>query len=109
MPVDQLLCESCNVVEDECHVIIHCSSYDDVRTQLFTDINNISDHFLTLSTDVQFLQIMCASRAMNNIFNRRRCNLLQYLKKFTLISGFHNCTVCILDCVCITFDIRAIP
>ena len=24
MPVDQRLCESCNVVEDECHVIMHC-------------------------------------------------------------------------------------
>ena len=58
MPVDQRLCESCNVVEDECHVIMHCSLYDDIRTQIFTEISSISDHFPTLSTDVQFLQIM---------------------------------------------------
>ena len=45
MPVDQRLCESCNVVEDECHVIMHCSLYDDIRSQLFTEINYISDHF----------------------------------------------------------------
>ena len=71
MSVDQRLCESCNVVEDECHVIIHCSLYDDIRTQLFTEINNVSDHFPTLSTDVRFLQVMSnpqyyrnASRAM---------------------------------------------
>ena len=57
MAVDQRLCESCNVVEDECHVIMHCSLYDDIRTQIFTEINTISDHFPTLSTDVQFLQI----------------------------------------------------
>ena len=38
MPVDQRLCESCNMVEDECHVIMHCSLYDDIRTQLFTEI-----------------------------------------------------------------------
>ena len=34
MPVDQRLCESGNVVEDDCHVIMHCSLYDDIRTQL---------------------------------------------------------------------------
>ena len=58
MPVDQRLYESCNVVEDECHVIMHCSLYDDICTQLYTEINNISDQFPMLSTDVQFLQIM---------------------------------------------------
>ena len=46
--------------------------------------NNISDQFPMLSTDVQFLQIMSnpqyyrsASRAMHNILNRRRCNMLR--------------------------------
>ena len=66
MPVDQRLCESCNVVEDECHVIMHCSLYDDIHVRTHTH---------------------------------------------TLISDFHNFifTVRILDCVCITFDIRLIP
>ena len=84
MPVDQRLCEYYNVVEDECHVIIHCSLYDDIRTQLFTEINNISDQFPMLSTVVQTLQIMSnpqyyrsASRAIHNILNRRRCNMLR--------------------------------
>ena len=84
MPVDQRLCESCNVVEDECHVIMHCSLYVDIRTQLFTEINNISDHFPTLSTDAQFFQIMSnpqyyrsASRAMHNILSRGQCSMLR--------------------------------
>ena len=61
----------------------NCSLYDDIRTLLFNEINNISDNFPTLSTDVQFLQIMSnpqyyrsASRAMHNILNRRQCNML---------------------------------
>ena len=59
MPVDQRLCESCNVVEDECDVIMHGSLYYvGIRSQLFTEICNFSDHFPTLSTDVQFSQIM---------------------------------------------------
>ena len=84
MPVDQRLCESCNVVEDECHVLMHVSLYDYIRTQLFTEINISSDHFPTLSRDVQFLQVMSnpqyyriSSRAMHNIWNRRRCNMLR--------------------------------
>ena len=88
MPVDQRLCESCNVVEEECHVIMHGSLYDEIPTLFFTEINNISDHFPTSSTDVQFLQIMSnpqyhrsASRAMHNILNRRRCNMLRQFKK----------------------------
>ena len=38
VPIDQRLCEECNVVEDECHGIIYCCSYTDilVRDQLFT-------------------------------------------------------------------------
>ena len=83
MHVDQRSCESCNVVEDECHVIMHCSLYVDIRIQLLTEINNISDHFPTLSTDVQFVQIMSnpqyyrsASRAMHNILSRWRCTML---------------------------------
>ena len=78
MPVDQRLCESCNFVEDECHVIMHCSLYVDIHTQLFTEISNNSDHFPTLSTGVQFLHIILnpqyyksASRAMHNILSRR--------------------------------------
>ena len=52
IPVDQRLYKTCNAVDDECHVIMHCSLYDDIRTQLFTQINKISDNFTTLSTDV---------------------------------------------------------
>ena len=46
---------------DKRHVIMHRSLYEDIRTKLITEIFSISDHFLTLSTDVQFLQIMSNS------------------------------------------------
>ena len=41
VPVDQRLCEECNVVEDECHVIMYCTLYTDIRDQLFTEIGAI--------------------------------------------------------------------
>ena len=83
VPVHQRLCEEFNVVEDECHVIMYCTLYTDIRAQMFTEISEISCHFATLTVDDQFLQIMsnvqyyrAASRAMCNILNRRRCYML---------------------------------
>ena len=84
LPVEQRVCEECQVVEDECHVIMHCTLYTDIRDQLFIEICDITSHFQTLTPDDQFLMIMsdpqyyrCASRAMCNILNRRRCTMLQ--------------------------------
>ena len=35
LDVNQRLCHFCNVVEDETHVILDCSAYDDLRNNLF--------------------------------------------------------------------------
>ena len=32
LPVEQSVCEECQVVEDECHVIMHCLLYTDIGT-----------------------------------------------------------------------------
>ena len=46
IPADQRLCEECNLVEDECHVIMYCTLYTDhIRDQLFTEISEISYHY----------------------------------------------------------------
>ena len=39
--VDQLLCESCGVVEDEYHVLIDCNMYRDIRHNLFNEITTV--------------------------------------------------------------------
>ncbi len=55
MPVDQRLCEFCNdnAVEDELHVILKCTFYDDLREELFQAAENINNHFMNLSDTVQ--------------------------------------------------------
>ena len=58
VPVDQRLCEECNVAEGECHVIMYCILYTDILDQLFTEISEILYHFSTLTIDDQFLLIM---------------------------------------------------
>ena len=42
VPVEQRVCETCNVVEDEYHVVMDCKIYDDIRDRLFTEICGIS-------------------------------------------------------------------
>ena len=34
LPIDQRLCPFCNVLEDEKHVVLECSLYDDIRSDL---------------------------------------------------------------------------
>ena len=64
VPVHQRLREECNVVEDECHVIMYCTLYPDIR-----------DQFLQIMLNTQYNR--SASRAMYNILNRRHCSMLQ--------------------------------
>ena len=84
VPVDERLCEACNAMKDGCHVMMWCSLYTDIRDQLFKEICDISSYFPALIQDEPFIQIMsnplyyrCASRAMYNILNRRRCSMLR--------------------------------
>ena len=84
VPVNERLCETCNLVEDEIHVLLHCSRYDDIRDTLFADICNIKRDFCDLTVDSQFILIMSdplcfkfVSKAMYCILNRRRCAMLR--------------------------------
>ena len=38
VPVDQRVCETCNVVEDEFHVMVLGSVFDDIRLQFMVSI-----------------------------------------------------------------------
>ena len=84
VPVNERLCETCNLVEDEIHVLLHCSMYDDIRDTLFADICNTKRDFCDLTVDSQFILIMSdplyfkfVSKAMYCILNRRRCAMLR--------------------------------
>ena len=39
--VKQRLCEHCNLVEDEYHVLMQCTMYDEIREGLFVAISTI--------------------------------------------------------------------
>ncbi len=80
LPVDQRLCEFCNdnAVEDELHVILKCTFYDDLREELFEAAENINNNFMNLSDTDKFSFLfsncnivkLCA-KSCYNILSRR--------------------------------------
>ena len=82
VPVDQRLCETCNVVEDEFHVIMLCSVFDDICLQFMVSINELNQDFKNLPLQQQFTQIMSnllyykiVSKAMHPILNRKHVKM----------------------------------
>lgn len=80
VPVHERLCERCNIIEDEYHVIMQCSNYEDIRYDMFTELCNIDIGFNTITNQQQFIQIMSnphfykvVSKAMYSILNIKRC------------------------------------
>ena len=53
LPVDQRLCESCGVVEDEYHVLMDCEMYRDIRHDLFNEITTVELDFMEQSIDTR--------------------------------------------------------
>ena len=84
LPVDQRLCESCGVVEDEYHVLMDCEMYRDIRHDLFNEITTVELDFREQSIDTQFLEILSnpryyrsVSKAMHLILNKHRDVMLR--------------------------------
>ena len=56
IPVYERLCESCESVEDEYHVLMQCPKYDDIRTVAFGFICRIIPCFIIYQMKINFLQ-----------------------------------------------------
>ncbi len=79
VPVEERLCDTCQVVEDEYHVMMQCSLYNDIRIEYLTSICTINNNFNELSLQEQFKEIMsnplyykAVSKAMHYILNKSR-------------------------------------
>ena len=47
VPVNKRLCETCQVVEDESHVLLHCPLYADIRCNAIRGICQITAYCTT--------------------------------------------------------------
>ena len=58
VPVENRLCFSCtNKIEDEYHLLMECSVYDDLRSNMFNAIVRKDQNFLDLDVFDQFIEI----------------------------------------------------
>ena len=79
VPVEERLCETCNSVEDEFHVLMKCPLYRDDRDIRFNSISAVSEVFADLPQESQFIELMSnplhykiISKFMHTILNQRR-------------------------------------
>ena len=79
VPVEERLCETCNSVEDEFHVLMKCPLYRDARDICFNSISAVSEVFADLPQESQFIELMSnplhykiISKFMYTILNQRR-------------------------------------
>ena len=81
-PMDERKCKECSVIEDEFHVVMRCSSYEEVRNEVFVEITDAKPPFRGLSEQEKFAELMtmndellmCAvSKLVKNICQVRGC------------------------------------
>ena len=60
-PVEDRTCSLCKSqsVEDEIHLLIHCSAYDFIRFNFFQLATNLNHNFRSLSSTDKFIFLMC--------------------------------------------------
>ena len=81
LPVNERICTLCNgnEVEDECHVIVRCPLYQDLREELFSKAVELNDNFNDLSDTDKMKTILSnlnivklTARSLFCILERRR-------------------------------------
>ena len=79
VPVEQRLCDECNLIEDEFHVLMVCTRYISIRADAMNAITDIDIQFSTYTSHAQFIQMVSnplyykiVSKALSCILNKRR-------------------------------------
>ena len=79
LPVESRLCPFCRVVEDESHVLLKCTLYNDIRNVLFSKATSLFPDFNTLVDDeklklffTEYGLIRIISKTCHEVLQRRR-------------------------------------
>ena len=69
IPVEERLCESCQVVEDEFHVMMVCPLFNDIRSQFILQHNEVEQSFNDYTQEEQFIYVMSNPACYQNPYN----------------------------------------
>ena len=75
VPVKQRLCDECNLIEDEFHVLMVCTRYISIRTDAMNAISDIDYQFSIYTPHAQFIQMMSNPLYYKNVSNALFCIL----------------------------------
>ena len=79
-PLEQRLCKTCNVIEDEWHFIFDCELYNDERNMFFENICNQHRDFMYLDGPDQLSFLFkekhrSFAKYIKSIWDKRHCSL----------------------------------
>ena len=81
IPLADRICEHCNILEDEIHIILYCSKFTSEREILFKQVTDIFPHFSSLDYLDKFIFLM-------NLDDYEKIKLIQnFLSKVVDIRG----------------------
>ena len=60
-PIEERLCDVCEVIEDEIHFLVDCVMLGDIRKELFSYCNTLLPSFRHKSSEDKFIYIMSSS------------------------------------------------
>ena len=78
VPVEQRLCDDCNLIEDEFHVLMVCTRYIDICTHVMNAISDIDYQFTTCTTYTVY-----PNDVKSNVLQNSLQSIILYFKKET--------------------------
>ena len=96
IPVEERLCESCQVVKDEFHVMMVCPLFNDISSQFILQLNEVEQSFNDYTQEEQFIYVMSnpacykiISKTMCLILSKKTSNVLQMIMFFSFLFTPH--------------------
>ena len=80
VPLSERICDTCNEIEDEVHLITNCRKYENQRNILFSELGEIYPIFSTSNSLDKFIFIM----------NLDDVNKIQVVKEYFLTIFTHR-------------------
>ena len=85
IPANERYCFHCvTCIENEEHVLMNCTLYDNIRQNMFVNILNIEPDFLSLNCSEQFCQLMSNEKFVK--YTAKACNEILMHRKNCLYS-----------------------
>ena len=82
LSLNEILCNHCNSIESEKHVICECPLYDDLRNSLFEKANLVVQNFDSFNSEEKMIAVL-SNRQLVRIIAKILYDILSRKRSFT--------------------------